>query len=165
MKIEVQGYRSCRGNEGDAFSLTLVLDGKKAARVTYDGWGGEYRFDWTPGDKTVRPGATAARFLAYVDSLPPKDFGDGLGVMKLDADMVVGAAIDRMLEERALRRLCTTKLVFRLRGDEPGEWRTLRAPYRPAIAAALRAERGDALEEIANERFLAVAAPAARAGV
>jgi hypothetical protein len=163
VKIEIRNYRSCKGlGESDPFSCTLYLDGKRAAHVQNDGNGGCYRFDWMPADGRVHDGPTAKQFYAYVDALPEEDcYGT---MLKPSADMVVGRAIDAMLADKQVRGWCRTAIVFRLRGDEPGAWRTIRAPYRPAIAAALRAEHGAKLEEIANERFLAVAQPAPRAG-
>jgi len=52
MNIEIKGFRSCRGDEGDAYSYALHVEGKRVADVSYDGRGGSVRFVWT--DESVK---------------------------------------------------------------------------------------------------------------
>ena len=151
MKIEIKSYKSCRAKEGDAFSCTLYLDGKKAAYVTYDGWGGAYRFDWsaTKGHKRMHGGPLGEEFQRYVDGLPEED---GL---KKDMDWVVSDAITEMLEERQLKRWCKKKTVFRLKDTPKGQVEVLDVVYSPRIRLHLKADHGEDLVEIVNERFAA----------
>jgi hypothetical protein len=67
------------------------------------------------------------------------------------------SAIALELEGRQLRLWCKTRVVYRLWGDIPGSWRTLRAMWsghENLVRQVLRERHGDHLAEIANERFL-----------
>lgn len=74
----------------------------------------------------------------------------------LDAD----EAFIRLLAEDTyhsvrLSKICETSTLFALPGDQKNQWRQIDAPYRAALATAIRRQHPDA--EILNER-LAVAA-------
>lgn len=109
MQIEVKNYRSCRGNEGDAFSCTVYLDGKRAALVTYDGWGGEYRWDFTPSDKRMQGGPMCQKFEGYAVKVRKEsgDYKEGSEnawfYISCCRDIVLGDVIAEMLEKRNLK--------------------------------------------------------------
>jgi len=162
MKIGIKSYRSCAGNEGDAFSCTLYLDGKKAALVKYDGWGGQYDYDFTFADGRPWGGPTCLKFKEHVESLPERtcSFDDpGTGEpakVAVNMDMLVEDAIQLMLENRQLRRWCRNETLFRVKGDDEGSWRRLNVKFpgnEGRVRYYLSREHGDAIEEIANERF------------
>jgi hypothetical protein len=46
VKFEVKGYKAIRGNEGDAFESSFWINGKRAAYVDGDGWGGPIMWRW-----------------------------------------------------------------------------------------------------------------------
>lgn len=46
MKFEIKGVKAHQTHEGEAFSLTLYADGKKAAMVENDGNGGSNTYWW-----------------------------------------------------------------------------------------------------------------------
>ena len=166
MELTIKNYKSCRGDEGDAFSCTLYIDGKRAALVRYDGNGGEFEFDFTVAGKGHGPwrGPLFDKFKAYVDGLPEVESSmvdprtGETWSYKPNMDMVVEQAIRLMLENRQLKRWCKNQVLFRVKGDEEGSWRTLQASWAEKgdkVRAHLAKKYGDELEEIANERFAA----------
>ena len=168
MKITVKNYKSCRGNEGDAFSCTMYLDGKKAALVEYAGTGGEYEFDFSISDKKMLGGAMSQKYDEYVreHQMKAEDYkpGDENGEYFLycGRDIVLEEFITAMLEERQLKRWCKTNVVYRFKGDEPGSYFQWKLKWTPQLAPVIRgkletlgARKGKALEVIVNERFAA----------
>ena len=174
MKITVKNYKSCRGNEGDAFSCTVYLDGKKAAHVQYDGWGGEYLWDFTVSDGQMYGGTMCAKFKAYCDGLPKQktsieDADDPTGFWHMQPDMntLLDDALKLMLENRQLKRWCKKNLVYRVKGQKEGEWYQWPHPavarypeveaYRKLLRERLEEildKEGKELVEIANDRFV-----------
>lgn len=67
------------------------------------------------------------------------------------------ALIDTLLEEQQrnndLKQKCKKKLIFRLKGDKVGEYRTLNVGYSATSKAWLTERHGEIIEEIINERF------------
>jgi hypothetical protein len=149
MKLTVKSYKSLPGKEGDAFNCSLYVDGKRAAVVSYDGWGGPYDYDWTPSDKKRFGGPLAAKVKAWVKTLPPlkSEYGD----LPMDLDILTDDVINAMLEERQVKRWCRTKTVFRLKGDKAGNYRTVEAKYSARVRAFIMKKYPKA--EILNERF------------
>ena len=56
-----------------------------------------------------------------------------------------------MTDDERYRKLCARKTLFRLKGDEEGHWRALRARFGPQMRASLVDHYGDRLEAILNE--------------
>jgi hypothetical protein len=55
----------------------------------------------------------------------------------------------------ALREECLTKTLFRLKTDDPDDYRQLEdIAYSKELAETLKAKHGDSLIEIINERFI-----------
>ena len=44
--FQIKGYKAVRGNEGDAFQSSFWINGKRAAYVDGDGWGGGMMWRW-----------------------------------------------------------------------------------------------------------------------
>lgn len=166
MQIAIKNFRSCRGNESDMFSFTLYLDGKKAAEVSNDGHGGMNLTRWL--DRELHRAflahcTTAARPI--MDSWRSGDPDDALTTDEMFAvyvkseeviDVVLNDFLANMEEEKQLRKLCKTKVVFRLKSDKDGEWRAFKADWatqKDAAKARLAKDFGSLLGEIANERF------------
>jgi len=63
MKIEIKKYRSCRANEGDAYSYDVHVEGKRVAEVEYGGTGGPTDVRWLCAP------AQRAAILAYAQPL------------------------------------------------------------------------------------------------
>ena len=160
MKIEIKNYKSCAGDEGDAFSCTLYLDGKRAALVRYAGTGGPFDFDFTVAGAGNGPwcGPLYDAFKAYIDSLPevecewddPKTGKPAS--LKRTMDWVVGDVVNETVETRKLKRLCKKNTVWREQGDPKGQWHTVAVPWGTEGRRWLEQNAGD-VEEVANERF------------
>jgi hypothetical protein len=169
MKIEIKSYKTCAGRDGYAFSYNLYLDGKKAAEVRNEGCGGMNTYHWF--DRSLEP-----LFLAHcvvigrpiwdrwsAESASPPDttrspdeafeeyckWGEVM-------DMVLEEAVNKVAEDKALKKLCKGQVVWRLKSDAPGAWRTRRGDWHinpTGIEEHLKKTHGDNLVEIANKRF------------
>lgn len=165
-RLTVKSLKSCLGNEGYAYSATLYFDGKRVGEVRDDGNGGEpfVHFFKKVGGKIVRDEEAKKRVLAYVEEQPEVDMGphpadrSKTWMLKPDLSWVVGQVVDQALEEAQFKKWCRTKVCFRLKGDEEGTWRTIKANFKKEgarVKAHLVKEYGDRIEEILNERFAA----------
>lgn len=170
-RLTVKNLRSCEGNEGYAYSATLYLDGKKVGQVRNDGNGGMTFVDFFKRvrGKVERDREAEAKVLAYVAEQPDVDMGPDpkaedypnpakRWMMKPDLEWVASQVVEQALEEKEQRGWCRSKVVFRLKGDRDGEWRTIKASWKtqgPQVRAHLAKKYGDKIEEILNERFAA----------
>ena len=159
MKLTIKNYRSCAGNEGNAWSCTLYLDGKRAAKVSYDGNGGAPIFLWEKGRTELR-----RAFQAYIDSLPKRPLLDGREMVAPDMEWIVEEAANEHAENKRLKRWCRTQLVYRYEGDPKGSYITAKAKWegnedllRAQVAKWAEAD-GKVVAEIINERFAKEAA-------
>lgn len=151
MKVVVKNFKSCDGMDGEAFSLSLHIDGKRAAEVTNSGCGGPNDYRWLQKTPEQRKLAEAA-FKEHCRSVADEEDKDYSEV----EDIVLATLVDRLVEDRQLKRWCRTQILFRVEGDEEGAWRTIAAKWserREKIRTHLRAKYGNKLAEIANERF------------
>jgi hypothetical protein len=155
--ISLKKLKTCQGGDGIAFSAELHVDGKLAAYARDDGNGGSIFIEWTP---TRKPGKSIwesdvkDRLEAWCATQPPCDYGDF--TMPLDIETLINREIDRMEEEKQLRRWCRTQVVFRVEGDKEGEWHLLKVKFagnEARVRAQLGRDYGDKLVEIVNERF------------
>lgn len=103
--------------EGAAWSVTLYVDGKRAAAVGYAGWGGPYRYTWAAP-------AVRDRVLTWVTTLDDTDL-----------DGVIARLADEFEAAAKIKRLCRTKAVYRL-PDDPEAWYTV--PLRGRSFATVR---------------------------
>lgn len=159
MRIEIKGYRSCRSNEGDAYSYTLQVDGKSVADVQYDGWGGPVDFRW-------RDERAKAALYAFVQPLAvaraeaeeeaerkvakggrhPRgmEWGWWPKHLREDAQAALEAYLDTLQERTrvlaSLKRRVKKSVVVVREGDAPGTYRTVSAPPTPENLARI-AER------------------------
>lgn len=138
-KYTIEKYKGHGGDETQAFDAELHCNRKKIAQVRNSGTGGPHEYQFL--SKTNQDA-----WDAYVKTQPCEfDFEQG--------DQVVDAMIDAVLSERQMRRWCTTKVCWRLKGDRKDEWRTLKAPWSPQVEVALVQKYGDQVEEILNRRY------------
>ena len=70
MKAEIKNYKRFAGHDGQGFEATLYLDGKKAAVISDDGWGGEWNWGIMPNMLPY-----IEEFRAKCEALPPCSFG------------------------------------------------------------------------------------------
>lgn len=157
MRIEIRNLKTFPGMEGQGFSAAIYVDGHRAGEVTDDARGGEFHYRV--------PDADLRTILAYAaehgKELPP-DLKHGLSpdaASRVQLDSLVNDLVTRALEDKTIKRWCSTKTVFRLKGDKPGEYRTIKANYSLKVAEHLREKHGESLEEILNERYTRSRAP------
>lgn len=170
MKIQIKNYRSCRANEGDAYSCTLYLDGKRAALVQYQGMGGPTDFDFSVAGKGHGrySGPVYEAFKAFCESQPQIvcEFIDSKTgkpcLLTPTMELVFDDALNVFIENKTWKRKCRTKVVFRYKDAPRGEfqvangkpWTGNEDAWRTQIAKWATAD-GKELAEILNERFAA----------
>ena len=155
MKITLKGIKTFTGMEGEGFSATLYVDGKKAGDVFDDARGGEMTYR-VPDSVFERLLAHAAKVKDDDDESDSKLSPETMAKLKLDC--LMAGLVDDIMEERQIKRWCSKSTVFLLKGDEEGRYRTIKAKYEPKVAKHVREKYGDKLVEIVNERFLKASA-------
>lgn len=122
-QFEIKNYKSAGyGTDGDMFSASLYMDGKRVARVHNGGHGGPDHFDWL--DKKA-----ADAFDAHVKSLPPEDcdFGTKKMTLSVSDEMFVGTLITAFLRKKESTRLTKKATVFRIEGDDNDSYRSIKS--------------------------------------
>lgn len=140
MRIELKNVRQ----EREGFTASLYIDGRRSGEVS-DGRGREYVYSVSDTDWKALLAAAAS----HAKKNPPPT-----GVPRAWVDQLLDDLVAESITARVVKRWCSTKTVYRLKGDEKGEYRTVKAKYSPEVAAFLRSKHGDALEEILNESFV-----------
>ena len=161
MKIDIKSYKTCAGRDGVAFSYTLILDGVKAAEVTNEGCGGCNLYRWSDqagGRSKMKDALLAHCRVAVVPIVASWGMACSVDEMHESQilDIVLEEVVGKIEEEKKLKKLCKTKVAFRIKGDPEGTWRTFKADWaaqKIALEFSLKKEFGAKLEEIANVRF------------
>lgn len=130
--------------ETNCFSATVYVDGKKAGDAHNNGTGGQTMV-WFQDRKLQE------EVEKYCQSLSPhkSEFDD----LPMSLDFYIDLLVEEELKNREYRRWCKNKLVFRLKGDCEGEFRTLKSPYTPEAKAWVMSKYKDEVEYILNERI------------
>ena len=132
------------GREGYGFSATICADGRAIGTAIDYGDGGSMEI-------VVKDAADKATLEAYVKGLPRYEyFGHFFDVT---VDVYVSELVCAALNAARLKRLCAKSTLFRVKGDQKDECRTVKAPYSEKVKEFLKKKYGDSLEEIVNERF------------
>ena len=139
------------GNEGQGFNAELLRDGKPVAFVIDSAQGGEFEYQWYGGGN-----AEMLKLREFAKAQPPVKSGDI--ELAMDMDLYVGSLLDSYLEDRQKRTWCKTKCVFRLKGDNAGEYRTIPVPknnpeFLLKCISRVKEKYGDRVEEILNEMY------------
>ena len=146
-KFKIKGYKSIRGNEGDAFEANIYRGNKRVGEAYYDGWGGPFTITFT--DETA-----AQEFRDEAVSHCRKDVPD-LAAQWETLDKWGGAdevyldeLIGRMLEEREFLKLCRKPCAYdpneKAMFTRRGQWSKLEAQHRIKLRAQC-AEQGHIL--------------------
>jgi len=74
MLVEIKNFKPFHGHDGQGYSYSLYLDGKRSAIISNDGWGGEEMVDTYKGDSTKFD-----EFCKLCSELPARQsrYGDG----------------------------------------------------------------------------------------
>lgn len=166
-KYTIKNFKSCRGEDGEAFSLTLCRDGKKVADVTNSGMGGETYFRWHDwkaervnieitnylGEKQ-RINCTPEEALLYaeIDGKTYEFTHDNQTVtMFMSPDVYVCEMISKYEENKQLRKACKTKTLIRLKSC-PDEMVAYKIKFCQEVKDVLIRKCGEDLLEFVNER-------------
>lgn len=148
MELTIKNYKGHDTHDGVSFTADVYVDGVKAFVVENDGNGGENLY--IPFKPELRPLLEKAE--AYAKGLPALE--TEWGPLEMDLDLLIADILEKKEEEKQLRRWCRKKVVFRLKDDPAGEYRTLQAGYSLMADDFLVRKYGDKLEEIINKRFM-----------
>lgn len=148
MKVELRNVKVIKSlsEETPCFTANIWIDGRKAGDVRNHGTGGANEV-WF-ADREVQ-----MAFDAFVAAMPPIPNEWGGDPLPMDADMFVGRLLDEHEERAWATRQCRKRTLFRLKGDGTESWRTVEAPFTPAVKAFLVRKYGDAVETILNEQI------------
>lgn len=163
MNIELRKvkFHEHLSDETNCFEAELWVDGEKLADVLNRGQGGENEYRVVRDPTYGQNNPKWAAFVKYCKAQPPHFYNDGSGhkiPLPSNTELVVDDLLQKWLtrddDRRAqaqIKRWCKTQTVFRLKGDEKGRWRTVKAPYSERVKQYLTLKYGDKIESIANE--------------
>jgi len=134
----VRNVKTFIGMEGHGFNATLCRDGKPIAFVIDDANGGCLHFQWTiPAEEAV--------LEAVCKQMPPTEF-EGMSIT-YNPDRLLSRLVDDHENDKRLKRIAKKKTLFRVKGDDPDEWRTLNITGKTA-SLYLAKKYGEQLETV-----------------
>ena len=162
--------KTFRGREGDGFNAELCRDGKPVAFVMDDANGGMYRWEWydrseprvkktvegydgKPFERTMTP--EEAKLEDHVATLPKESWEYDAELHAVTDEIFVGGLVDDVANDKRMKRLCKTKVLFRLAGDKEGEYRTVKAAYDARVKEWMAGKYGDKVVEVLNDKYAA----------
>lgn len=145
MTYEVKKYSETKLYSGIAYSYDLWIDGKHVATIENRGDGGPTWDHWKPDTDAVK-----TKVEAYAVSLPPIP---GDRPLPMNLECWYGLIADEFVNDRRLGRLCKTRTVYHVEGQQDGMWWVSSLPFTPANAAMLRAQNTGKKVEFYNERL------------
>jgi len=170
----VKGFK---GTDGDGYSADLCRGTKKVASIVDNADGSMVNIWWkdTEGERvkisvprldgslhTYKGTPDEKIFRDHMNNLPPypydkwtkemtgKDYGT------VDEGIFLGALIDKHDNDKRCKRLCRTKTLFTVKGEDDTFY-TYNAPYNQKTKeriTSICSDRNQQLDEIINERFL-----------
>lgn len=156
----LEKIKTFNGREGQGINATICKDGSAIAYVMDDASGGEMDVDFTnPGQnaksygtfRTIAPANRAeaeafalnwyqtspnAAEVRRIDAELRATYPDSGRGDKTGADALhdwVNTLVDENSTKKQMDRAAKKKTLFRLKGDQPGVFRTFTAPYSPEI--------------------------------
>lgn len=171
MSYEVKNVKTFVGMEGKGYNATLYRDGVKIAFVIDEGNGGETNVQWLDY-KAQRVGVSWQDYQGNpwtIQCTPEQaktyEFIRGKTMKLLDGkdsqismDIFLGSLMDDFENSKRFKRLCKNSTLFRIKGDNDGVWRTVKAVFSKRIKDYIVGKYGDQVETIMNETLGQVAA-------
>ena len=107
MKAEIKNYKRFAGHDGQGFEATLYLDGKRAAVISDDGWGGEWNWGIMPNMLPY-----IEEFRAKCEALPPMqtEWNNELGELDMDAVLWIEQNLLRIADAKSYAKGIVTYL-------------------------------------------------------
>ena len=136
----IKGFKSCTSTDGEAFSLTLLKNGKKIGTVHNSGTGAPNHYDLDCGEMAELK--TAARSV----------LDEGFEV----EDVFIENLINDWDNDKRFRRLCKKSIIYRIMGDKAGQYRQWVTIFSSDKALEIRNHfkaKNVEVEEILNEKL------------
>lgn len=153
--LQLKNLKSFPTRDGEAWSCTVYLNGKKLGGVDDAGHGGCLIIDLSADDqKAVVEAIKAAGYAPNLEfdgtvlDGPKNDYGFLEWAL---ADLSAAATTLKTIKRRAKK-----SLLLVLKGAEENQYEECVSPYTPEFAAKLRAELGDKIDYIINEEIAAL---------
>lgn len=151
IKLEIKNLKMSGGSETPRFELSLYVNNKRSAIVSNKGTGGCHQWKWVDetNQKVLDNHVKELTKSGYFDSSFYSD-------PKRQKDALIYEMIDKLEEEKRLKRLCKNQLVFTLVDEEDPEteFRTVKVPYSEKTKAFVMRKYASRVKEIINERFV-----------
>ena len=153
MNIELRNIAHNKGlsQETIAFAADVYVDGKKAGNAVNNGHGGMTMVH-------IDDAMTFKRVKEYVRSLDSVDLGEGLGTTPMTLELFIDIQLEKQLNEKHAiaqkKRWCKNEVVYRLKGDTPNTYRTLKfdnGTFSQRQREWMQKTYGDQIEEIVND--------------
>lgn len=160
----INALKTWNTHDGGGYQGNLLRDGKVVGQFHNDGNGGCTMVEFWKKEKgqVVRNQEEEALFEAHIASLPEQEWPAAFlqpgesKTYKPDTDMFIAELVEELENLRRLKRACSKKTLFLLKGDDPKEgWRTISHPWCEKVKAHLTQKYGDQIKEIANETLAA----------
>ena len=137
-QVEIKNVKVSGGQECTRFSLTLYVNGKRAALVSNEGTGGDTCFQWL--DNTSK-----CVFYEQMKKFRSNDLFiyDNVGDQEY---------VDFLLEKWQNEKQFKNKTVYSIKGDRPDKVRVINKPFSEEMKTFLRQTYGDKLVVIINEK-------------
>ena len=141
-------HAAVASEETHCFQATVYIDGKREGTVSNEGTG---------GPNTYSPSSLQDTLNAIAAKMPPIDMSE-YGVrepLPQSDETLIGGIVDRMLEEKQIKRICAKSTYFRKPGEtyQLGEWSTLKSPLTPKTVEALVKKYGDQVKIVGHDVF------------
>ena len=129
------GIKTFRGMEGEGFNATLRHDGVRVADCIDSGDGGGVIMRFSAREHKEA-------LLQFVETLQREPFKGVPESLKVDESLFIGCLVAHEIERKALHRMCKQKTLYRIPGDEDGNWRVVDRPFSPTLRATILARSG-----------------------
>lgn len=126
----------------DGYTATLLRDGEPVAHINCGTAADNDDLEITFSDIHEQQ-----IFKAHASRVVPNK----MATMRMGKDEVLLRELaESVYQAQRLEYQLGTATLYRLSGDRDGVWRKIKSPFRPALAAAIRAKHGHSQVEIAN---------------
>jgi hypothetical protein len=175
MDYTLKGIKTFRGTDGDGLNATLYRDGVKVAFILDEGNGGDMHLQWFDQQATrmtipwvdyqgkpctIRCTPEEAKLYEFLRGKTwtfGKEFGKPDQTIQTDPDDFIAELAEKTLNDNRFQKMCKTKVLFRLKTDKEGEWRTFKSPFTKNIKDWIVTKFGDQVDSIMNETLGQVA--------
>lgn len=153
-QYHLKKVKTFNGMEGGGYEAEIYLGKKKIAHAFNEGSGGCDHIHFV--DRADRA-PFEAFVVAWFETSDAKALWYGGDLNPAPDDKMeawIDSIVDRMEEEKWLKRNSKNKTLFRLVGDAPYNWRTVTTPISAKVVTWIRNKYGDQVETIYSEASL-----------